>query len=492
MRRSLLLVGSLAFTLVGCGGDAFTAHADVAAEAAGQELSTERVVDILTQVKGLQPNPQAAEFVASLWVDYTLFAQAVADGSIATDSAAIAEAMWVDVAEFTAGHWIDTLVARRANVTPEAVDSAFNADDVRVLQHVLISVEGSAPEVVRVAARQKVDEILADARGGADFGALALEFSGDPSAQADSGYLPPSPRGAFVPAFDSAAWLLAPGAISDVVVTSFGFHVIRRPSLEEARGRLEQWLGPQMVGSMQTTYFAQLDSLNEVKVAGGAAAKARKVIDNLDRARGGNGKLVNYRGGGLTEGMLARFIRAMTRDPGQGPQMMENLRQLPDSMIEPFLTDVARQYLLLRDAAENDITITTDEWQAISEAYMASVDTLKTVIGLGEDVIDPSAPLADRRHAAALRVDSFFDEQITGQNRLRLLPGMLSWSLAADSKSFVNPAGIQQVVSIAQARVDSANGASPMGQAPGGPPVGGTAPAPIAPATGGAPLPDGQ
>jgi hypothetical protein len=247
-----------------------------------------------------------------------------------------------------------------------------------------------------------------------------------------------------------------------------------------------------MVGSMQTTYFAQLDSLNEVKVAGGAAAKARKVIDNLDRARGGNGKLVNYRGGGLTEGMLARFIRAMTRDPGQGPQMMENLRQLPDSMIEPFLTDVARQYLLLRDAAENDITITTDEWQAISEAYMASVDTLKTVIGLGEDVIDPSAPLADRRHAAALRVDSFFDEQITGQNRLRLLPGMLSWSLAADSKSFVNPAGIQQVVSIAQARVDSANGASPMGQAPGGPPVGGTAPAPIAPATGGAPLPDGQ
>ena len=494
MRRSMLLVGSLAFTLVGCGGDAFTAHADVAAEAAGQELSTERVVDILTGVKGLQPSPQAAEFVASLWVDYTLFAQAVADGSIATDSAAIAEAMWVDVAEFTAGHWIDTLVARRANVTPASVDSAYNADDVRVLQHVLISVEGGAPEAVRVAARRKADEVLADARGGANFGALALEFSGDPSAQADSGYLPPSPRGAFVPAFDSAAWLLGPGDISDVVVTSFGFHVIRRPPFEEAAGRLEGWLGPQMVGSMQTSYFAELDSLNEVEVAGGAAAKARKVIDDLNRARNGKGKLVSYRGGGLTEGMLARFIRAMTQEPGQGQQIMAQLRQLPDSLIEPFLSDVARQYLLLRDAEEHGVGITPTEWQEISGAYAASVDTLKTVIGLHEDVIDPSAPLADRRRAAAMRVDAFFDEQIASQNRLRLLPGMLAWALAADTKAFVNPSGIQQAVSLAEARLAEAAPAGAVQQAPGGPPIGdgSGAPAPIAPATGGAPLPDGQ
>ena len=123
MRRSMFLAGSLAISLVGCGGDAFTAHADIAAEAAGQELPTARVVDILTQVKGLNANAQAAEFVASLWMDYTLFAQAVADGSIAADSATIAEAMWVDVAEFTAGHWIDTLVARRASITPEVASS---------------------------------------------------------------------------------------------------------------------------------------------------------------------------------------------------------------------------------------------------------------------------------------------------------------------------------------------------------------------------------
>jgi hypothetical protein len=492
MRRSMFLAGFLAISLVGCDGDAFTAHADIAAEAAGQELPTARVVDILTQVKGLNANAQAAEFVASLWMDYTLFAQAVADGSIAADSATIAEAMWVDVAEFTAGHWIDTLVARRASITPEAVDSAYNADDVRVLQHVLITVDGGAPEVVRVAARRQADALLAQAKGGADFGAIALENSGDPSAQADSGYLPPSPRGAFVPAFDSAAWLLAPGELSGVVVTSFGFHIIRRPSLAEASGRLEEWLGPQLVGAMQTAYFAELDEVNEVKVAGGAAAKARKVIDNLNAARDGKGKLVTYRDGALTEGMMARFIRAMTQDPGQGPQIMDQLKQLPDSLIEPFLTDVARQYLLLRDAAEANVGLTTDEWEAISGAYLASIDTLKTVIGLHEDVIDPSAPIADRRRAAALRVDRFFDEQITGQNRLRLLPGMLAWTLAGNSKAFVNPSGIQQVVSMAAERLAAEQaGAGALEQAPGGPPIPGTA-GPLQPATGGAPLPDGQ
>jgi peptidyl-prolyl cis-trans isomerase D len=492
MRRSMLLVGSLAFTLVGCGGDAFSAHADVAAEAAGQELPTARVVDILTQVKGLRANAQAAEFVASLWVDYTLFSQAVADGSISADSAMIAKAMWVDVAEFTAGHWIDTLVARRAAITPAAVDSAYNADDARVLQHVLIIVDPAAPEAARVTARRTADRILADAKGGANFGALALANSGDPSAQADSGYLPPSPRGAFVPPFDSAAWLLAPGELSEVVVTSFGFHVIRRPPLDEVAGRLEAWLGPQMVGSMQTAYFAELDSLNEVKLSNGAAAKARKVIENLDRARNGKGKLVSYKGGGLTEGMLAQFIRAMTQDPGQGPQVMAQLKQLPDSLVEPFIKDVSRQFLLLRDAENAGITVTAAEWSQITAAYNASIDTLKSVIGLGEDVIDPSAPLADRRRAAALRVERFFDEELTGSNRLRLLPGMLAWTLGENSTAFVNPAGIQQVVSLAEAMLNDSTAAGALGRAPGGPPVPGTATSPILPATGGAPLPDGQ
>ena len=66
------------------------------------ELQVEQLGEWLSRIKGLQINPDAAEFLATVWVDYTLFAQAVADGSLPDDSAAVAAAMWPEVAEIKA------------------------------------------------------------------------------------------------------------------------------------------------------------------------------------------------------------------------------------------------------------------------------------------------------------------------------------------------------------------------------------------------------
>ena len=49
-------------------------------------------------------------------------------------------------------------------------------------------------------------------------------------------------QGQFVKEFEEPAWGLAPGQVSDVVQSSFGFHLIRRPSKEEARPRFAAWL----------------------------------------------------------------------------------------------------------------------------------------------------------------------------------------------------------------------------------------------------------
>ncbi|MCA9638163.1 MAG: peptidylprolyl isomerase, partial [Myxococcales bacterium] len=42
------------------------------------------------------------------------------------------------------------------------------------------------------------------------------------------GDLGPVGRGMFAVAYEDAAWALAPGALSEVVETDFGFHVIQR------------------------------------------------------------------------------------------------------------------------------------------------------------------------------------------------------------------------------------------------------------------------
>jgi len=70
MRRSLLCL-TLVLSTAGCSGakELFSAHANVAATAAGQTLTTDSLATHLVQAKGARLTPETAESLASLWVD---------------------------------------------------------------------------------------------------------------------------------------------------------------------------------------------------------------------------------------------------------------------------------------------------------------------------------------------------------------------------------------------------------------------------------------
>ena len=79
-----------------------------------------------------------------------------------------------------------------------------------------------------IAAKRKlIDEIQKRAAGGEDFAALAKQYSEDPTSKANGGELPKFARGEMVPEFEAAAFSLAPGQVSDVVTTMYGYHVIK-------------------------------------------------------------------------------------------------------------------------------------------------------------------------------------------------------------------------------------------------------------------------
>src|SRR5262245_39179923 len=127
MRRSLAscaLVGLLA--VGGCSNfrTLFSAHRGAAAEAGGQELTVDRLGHFLEASKGAPVNKDVAQYVAQLWVDYALFAQAAATGTLPTDSASVAAASWSEIAEIRERRWHDTLMARRGQATPAQADSA--------------------------------------------------------------------------------------------------------------------------------------------------------------------------------------------------------------------------------------------------------------------------------------------------------------------------------------------------------------------------------
>jgi hypothetical protein len=428
--------------------------------------------------------------VSNIWIDYALFTQAAANNKLPLDSAGIAQVVWPELAELRGSHWHDTLMARRSTFSPGSADSVYKADQVRLLQHILFRVEPNAAPGVRNAARRKATSALARAKGGTDFGSLASQLSEDPGSKADRGFLPPSPKGKFVTAFDSAGWTLAPGAVSGVVETPFGYHIIKRPDQNAARERISTYLAQSAGTRLDSIYMDSLAKTKQIKVSRGAAAAMRAAGEDPEEARKSRKTLVSYKGGELTVSEFMRWVQALP------PQYVAQLRQADDSMLTQFAKILTQNVLLLRQADSAGIRVTAEEWQGLQGRYRSQLDTLRAEMGLAEASLDSSAAGADRSKIAEMKLDQYFDRLIAGKTRLRPIPSTLATVLRERSKYRLHDAGLNAAVELAQAatrKADSANaGSGPMKPAPGPAPIPGVG----APGTGGAgrpaPAPGGQ
>jgi hypothetical protein len=493
MGRSVLLSSlMLSASLTACSSfrDLFSAHADAAAEAGGQRLAPERLSQILSSGKGVRPNREAANFVANVWVDYTLLGQAIAEGKLPLDSASVAQAVWPQLAELKGTHWHDTLMARRSKIPPNAADSVYQGNEVRVLQHILFRVPPNAVPEVRNVARKKAEGTLARVRRGADFGAVAAQLSEDPGSKQDRGYLPPSPKGRFVAAFDSAGWALAPGGTSGVVETPFGYHIIKRPGADVVLDRLTSYLVQTAGSRLDSIYMDSLAIQNEIKVSKGAATAMRAAAENPLEARRSKKKLATFKGGELTVSEFMRWIQALP------PQYAAQLKQADDSMLTQFARVLSQNVLLLRQADSAKIQVTPAEWKGMEANYRAQLDTLRAEMGLDTAALwDSSAAKVDRSKVAAAKVEQYFDRLISGTSKLRPLPSALATVLRDRSSFRIYDAGLNRAVELAEAersKADSTKAKSgPLQPAPGPAPIPGITPEAGRDTTQAAPAPKG-
>ncbi|MGZ8391844.1 MAG: peptidylprolyl isomerase [Gemmatimonadales bacterium] len=506
MRRIGLVLGVLipALFATACDSfrDVFSAHADVAAEAGTQKLTSERLAQVLGSAKGVKPSHETGNFISNVWVDYALFAEAAANGKLPFDSAGIAQVVWPEISELKGTHWHDTLMARRSNFGPGAADSLYQADQVRVFQHILFRVPPNAVPEVRNVARGKATTTLGRLKRGADFGTLASELSEDPGSRMERGFLPASPKGKFVTAFDSAGWSLGPGAMSGVVETPFGYHIIKRPDQNVAREKLTAYLTESAGTRLDSIYMDSLAQTKQIKVARGAASAMRAAGENPDAARRSSKTLVKYKGGEFTVGEFMRWLQALP------PQYIAQLKQANDSMLTQFAKILTQNVLLLEQADSAKIDITPEEWQGLQARYRSQIDTLRADMNLDDSALgDSSVAAAERSKVAALKLDQYFDGLVGGKTRLRPLPSALAALLRDRSSYKVHDAGVNRAIELALAektKADSARqGVGPMQPAPGPAPIPGvgsdsarpqgTAPAPKRPpAPKPTPAPDSQ
>ncbi len=133
----------------------------------------------------------------------------------------------------SAEKWIDKFVKNSIEVSADEIHAFYlengreftQPEEIRA-RHILIKLDSGASDETRENARALLTGIAQEIETGADFAALAQQKSQGPSA-ANGGDLGYFARGQMVAPFEEVAFALAPGEVSGIVETRFGFHLIQ-------------------------------------------------------------------------------------------------------------------------------------------------------------------------------------------------------------------------------------------------------------------------
>lgn len=176
---------------------------------------------------------------------------------------------------------IEAEIAAKTAVKPEQVQEFYDKNPDQFKQqervrasHILISVPADADAAAKTQAKTKAEQLLTDVKAGKDFAALAKQHSQDPGSAAQGGDLGFFQQGQMVGPFNDVAFSLAPGAISELVETQFGFHIIkvaekqpgRTIPLDEVRPQVEQFLENRNREEQTEAFVTSLRSKGKVEI----------------------------------------------------------------------------------------------------------------------------------------------------------------------------------------------------------------------------------
>lgn len=183
-------------------------------------------------------------------------------------------------------------IERQISLNPADVQSYYEQNASRLAggeerraSHVLLTLDAGASAEDKAKIRSKAEELLAQVRANPErFADIARAHSQDPGSAANGGDLDFFARGAMVKPFEDAAFALQKGAISDVVESDFGFHIIQLtdvrapkvPSLEDMRAELEADLKRQQAQKRYAEMAEQFSNLSYEK-----ADSLQPIVDAL-------------------------------------------------------------------------------------------------------------------------------------------------------------------------------------------------------------------
>src|SRR2546426_691018 len=382
----------------------------LAGTAAGQTRTVDRLANMVGRAQRIPVRPDVVTGVANVYLDYAVFATELGRGRDLHDSALVLATQWPVAAQLKWEHYHDQLIATRGKLTPAQADSAFQAGTVRLFQHILIRIPQSAVPMVEQQKQKEATAVLtqAAARRGFNFAQLARRYSEDPGSKSKGGYLPATPRGQFVPAFDSAAWTLPPGAMTAVVRTPFGFHIIRRPPLAEVRDSFRVDLENSRTAQLDSLHLDSLANQRQLKIESGAPALVRQAVPQIVSARSDSRTLATYKGGTFRVKDLARWLLALD------PNDVRGISAASDAQLNQFIKVLAQREMLLVEVDKAGVRLSPDDWRRLRSEHDSAVARLEGLLDVSPQLLkDSAATPAARVQLAMAHVDRYVDQAVT-------------------------------------------------------------------------------
>jgi len=207
---------------------------------------------------------------------------------------------------------VDTATAAATTVADQDLQAYYDQhrDEYRVpeqvkVSHILIKTPLPAPgakedEKAIADARAKAEGALKELKAGGDFAKLAEKYSDDPGSAKSGGELGWIGRGRTVPEFEKAAFSLGKGQTSDLVKSSYGFHIIRvedkhdahLKTLAEVKGEIEEKVKQQKTARATEAAAnallsqARTDGFDKAAAAKGQAAVSTEFFSRTDALPG--------------------------------------------------------------------------------------------------------------------------------------------------------------------------------------------------------------
>ena len=215
-------------------------------------------------------------------------------------------------------------VEAQTQVTPDDLQAYYDQhrDEFRVpeqvnVRHILIKTplpgpDGKVDTKGAEEARKKAEDVLKQIKAGGNFAELAKKYSEDPGSAKNGGSLGWIGKGRTVPEFEKAAFSLPKGGTSDLVQSSYGFHIIH-------------------VDDKQDAHLKTLDEVKDQIQSVIKQQKAARAADSLASAL-----LTQARTAGLDKAAATRDLQVISTDFVSRTDSLAGIGNSPEFMNAAF------------------------------------------------------------------------------------------------------------------------------------------------------------